>query len=490
LTISRWLAKSDVGNYSYPIQGRFERQRRHGQRRQVARHGLHPLQPARRHPQRASQTAPAALSFTTAVKLEYWHKDPLGSLIATTDHLGGVTERYAYDPFGKRRYTNSTHDAFGALVIDWTTSTNKWGDRGFTGHEHLDDLGLIHMNGRIYDPTIGRFMQADPRISRPFNLQDFDRYSYCFNNPVTCTDPSGEEEEGESDTGMTDAGTQSIEVTGLRDGSGNAGGGEGGMPSQAQPLTTPFTTVSGKNITHGLVTISETASEITITIGLYSSQTTSPSNLGFAGSSFAQGSGGSAAVGVRSPSALVRASATLAQWRQEAGPSLEPAGGFQTPNELVELWAAATNEEFEVRTGRPSIAAAMATFLGLKTGPRGGIPGRGGARGGNGEGGGTGSLTPAEHAQIQAIANKFNTVIDVVGSRAAGLGRNVNTTLPRGRGPGTRSDIDFRIDSSHPNVDALINDLKGVGGGVGSASTRHSTTTRLTVPPLIRFTPD
>jgi RHS repeat-associated protein len=147
----------------------------------------------------ASQTAPAVLGFTTAVKLEYWHKDQLGSLIATTDHLGGVTERYAYDPFGKRRYTNSTYDAFGALVIDWTTSTNKGSDRGFTGHEHLDDLGLIHMNGRIYDPTIGRFMQADPRISRPFNLQDFDRYSYCFNNPVTCTDPSGEEDESGGD---------------------------------------------------------------------------------------------------------------------------------------------------------------------------------------------------------------------------------------------------------------------------------------------------
>lgn len=137
------------------------------------------------------QTAPADLTSVTAVKLEYWHKDQLGSLIATTDHNGTVTGRYAYDPFGKRRYTNSTYDAFGALVVDWTTDTNTGTDRGYTGHEHLDDLGLVHMNGRIFDPNIARFLQADPFIQDPNNLQNFDRFAYCFNNPLVCTDPSG-----------------------------------------------------------------------------------------------------------------------------------------------------------------------------------------------------------------------------------------------------------------------------------------------------------
>ncbi|HMW72473.1 MAG TPA: RHS repeat-associated core domain-containing protein, partial [Cellvibrionaceae bacterium] len=61
---------------------------------------------------------------------------------------------------------------------------------GFTGHEHLDD-GLIHMNGRVYDPVLGRFLSADPMIQAPDNLQSFNRYSYVLNNPLFYTDPSG-----------------------------------------------------------------------------------------------------------------------------------------------------------------------------------------------------------------------------------------------------------------------------------------------------------
>jgi RHS repeat-associated protein len=125
------------------------------------------------------------------VKLEYWHKDHLGSLMATSDHLGLATARYSYDPFGKRRMTSGSYDANGTLIVDWTTDTNKGTDRGYTGHEHLDDVGLIHMNGRIFDPTLGHFLQTDPFIQDPTNLQNFNRYGYCFNNPMTCSDPSG-----------------------------------------------------------------------------------------------------------------------------------------------------------------------------------------------------------------------------------------------------------------------------------------------------------
>ncbi|NOT82470.1 MAG: RHS repeat-associated core domain-containing protein, partial [Gallionella sp.] len=64
-------------------------------------------------------------------------------------------------------------------------------DHGYTGHEHLDDMGLIHMNGRVYDPRTGRFLQADPTIQSPGNLQSFNRYSYVMNNPFFGTDPSG-----------------------------------------------------------------------------------------------------------------------------------------------------------------------------------------------------------------------------------------------------------------------------------------------------------
>ncbi len=139
----------------------------------------------------STQMAPPVLSAVEAVKLEYWHKDHLGSLAATTDHTGNVTARYAYDPFGKRRYTNGSYDAFDNLVIDWSSTQNGGTDRGFTGHEHLDDIGLVHMNGRIFDPTLGVFLQPDPMIQDPSDLQNFNRYGYCLNNPLTCTDPSG-----------------------------------------------------------------------------------------------------------------------------------------------------------------------------------------------------------------------------------------------------------------------------------------------------------
>ncbi|WP_371196337.1 RHS repeat domain-containing protein [Glaciecola sp. SC05] len=50
---------------------------------------------------------------------------------------------------------------------------------------------IIHMNGRIYDPTLGRFLQADPFIQAPNDSQSFNRYSYVLDNPMTMTDPSG-----------------------------------------------------------------------------------------------------------------------------------------------------------------------------------------------------------------------------------------------------------------------------------------------------------
>ena len=105
---------------------------------------------------------------------EYWHKDHLGSTAVKTDAGGAVIagSRTAFDPWGQS-----------------TVAGN--GYRGFTGHEQFDDFGLIHMNGRIYDPRLGRFLQADPYVQNASNLQSFNRYSYVFNNPLAYTDPSG-----------------------------------------------------------------------------------------------------------------------------------------------------------------------------------------------------------------------------------------------------------------------------------------------------------
>jgi RHS repeat-associated protein len=143
-----------------------------------------------------------AAAPTTVAQTDYWHVDQIGSLVAVTGGAGNLVERYAYDPFGKRRFADGNFDATNALYIDAThyvdqsatlallTST-RGTVRGFTGHEHLDDLGLIHMNGRMYDATIARFMQADPTIQYSLLMQDYNRYSYLMNNPLAGFDPSG-----------------------------------------------------------------------------------------------------------------------------------------------------------------------------------------------------------------------------------------------------------------------------------------------------------
>ncbi|MEM7613000.1 MAG: RHS repeat-associated core domain-containing protein, partial [Pseudomonadota bacterium] len=92
-----------------------------------------------------------------------------------------------FDPWGKRRVATNWND-FGSPGV---FMTNTYLARGYTGHEHLDHLGLIHMNGRVYDPELGRFLSADPNIQFPESTQGFNRYTYVGNNPMSYSDPSG-----------------------------------------------------------------------------------------------------------------------------------------------------------------------------------------------------------------------------------------------------------------------------------------------------------
>jgi RHS repeat-associated protein len=117
--------------------------------------------------------------------------DHLSSIAALTGSMGGVVERFSYDPWGKRlQATTSPWLAIlpGSHLIPASLANLT---RGFTGHERLDRVGLIHMNGRIYDPELGRFLSADPILQFPASTQGLDRYAYVLNNPVSLSDPSG-----------------------------------------------------------------------------------------------------------------------------------------------------------------------------------------------------------------------------------------------------------------------------------------------------------
>ena len=115
--------------------------------------------------------------------LFYIGRDYLGSITHIIDKNGVIIEENSYDAWGNLR-NPVTHE------IDNTQELFL--GRGYTGHEHLQQFGLINMNARLYDPALGRFLSPDPYIQDPTNTQNFNRYSYVLNNPLKYTDPSGE----------------------------------------------------------------------------------------------------------------------------------------------------------------------------------------------------------------------------------------------------------------------------------------------------------
>lgn len=106
--------------------------------------------------------------------------DHLGSVDAVVSDSGALVESSSFDAWGGRRNATTWQGAAAPLA----TTT-----RGFTGHEHVDNLNIIHMNGRLYDPSLGRFIQADSMVDA--GIQGLNRYSYVLNRPLTLTDPSG-----------------------------------------------------------------------------------------------------------------------------------------------------------------------------------------------------------------------------------------------------------------------------------------------------------
>jgi len=107
--------------------------------------------------------------------------------LGTITHLKSSSEtlEYSFDAYGRRRDKDTW-----SYTVDDTNAL--FADRGFTGHEHLTQFGLINMNGRLYDPLVGRFLSPDNYVQSPDFTQNFNRYGYCLNNPLRFNDPSGQ----------------------------------------------------------------------------------------------------------------------------------------------------------------------------------------------------------------------------------------------------------------------------------------------------------
>ena len=128
---------------------------------------------------------------SSATSIDYLHRDHLGSIVARSDASGNVISSVAFDPFGLHRGINWDRDQSAAEKTAREGDEDTFTARGFTDHEMLNRTGFVHMNGRVFDPRIGRFIQPDPIVGRPTNSQNYNRYAYAFNDPLSFTDPSG-----------------------------------------------------------------------------------------------------------------------------------------------------------------------------------------------------------------------------------------------------------------------------------------------------------
>lgn len=124
--------------------------------------------------------------------LQYLLRDHLGSVNGITDSSGKLLEVMAFDPWGKRRESETWAPMSPSSVLaNYAVTAKPFTSRGFTDHQMVDEMEIIHMKGRIYDPLLGRFLQADPHVQSPDTMASLNRYAYVWNNPLNATDPSG-----------------------------------------------------------------------------------------------------------------------------------------------------------------------------------------------------------------------------------------------------------------------------------------------------------
>jgi RHS repeat-associated protein len=181
--------------------------------------------------------------------VEYALSDHLGTSSVVVTPGGAVTSTPDHAPFGARV------DGVGEEIQANPSDVRV----GFAGHLQDDELGLIHMRGRTYDPTIRRFLSADPLVSNPGSPQSFNRYSYVHNDPINKVDPTGFTDDsggggsdggggGDSGGGGSGGSTGSSGSGGSTGWSGPAKGYSGG-PALPQPVQGPTATTAANTPT-------------------------------------------------------------------------------------------------------------------------------------------------------------------------------------------------------------------------------------------------
>jgi RHS repeat-associated protein len=106
---------------------------------------------------------------------EYYLYDGLGSVVQLTDYWGNLTQEYWYEPFGELQ-----------KVVKDPNNRSR-----FVGLAGDDNLGLVYMNARWYESSVGRFISRDPVEGNARESQALNTYSYAMNRPVEYTDKTG-----------------------------------------------------------------------------------------------------------------------------------------------------------------------------------------------------------------------------------------------------------------------------------------------------------
>jgi RHS repeat-associated protein len=122
-----------------------------------------------------------------SITTKYVTSDHLNSSTVVMDHTGAALVNLSFASFGARR----DDDWSGPVGSGDMTQISNATRRGFTGHEHLDNLAIVHMNGRVFDPALGRFLSADPFIDGIASSQGSNRFAYVHNSPLSFIDPTG-----------------------------------------------------------------------------------------------------------------------------------------------------------------------------------------------------------------------------------------------------------------------------------------------------------
>ena len=135
--------------------------------------------------------AQGVIGFKYDGNVYYYKKNLLGDVDRIYDANKNLVAEYKYDAWGNHRiYTSGGIDI--TENMSYNSSVAKLNPFRYRGYYYDAETGLYYLNSRYYDPSIGRFINADDiSYIQPTDINGLNLFAYCGNNPVMYTDPEG-----------------------------------------------------------------------------------------------------------------------------------------------------------------------------------------------------------------------------------------------------------------------------------------------------------